>query len=268
MTGDLGPILDHVPAWLMVLFRLTGIFIMAPILGATTIPRQIKVYLTLGLSLCVYPMLLGSGRPSAGFIGYVVDHGLPMWSLIASVGLELLIGYAIGYAASLPIMGMQVGGHIIDQQVGLGIAGVLNPEVGEQSGIVGQLFFLLAITIFAILGGHRIMLATLIGSFDQIPLGGFAGFESLVGLMLGLVTVMFELALRVAAPLLCLVFLETVAMGFIARTVPQMNILSVGFATRIMIGFAMLVGCVGVAATVYTDTMREVLHELMKYFAY
>lgn len=262
-----GPLLDHVPAWLMVLFRLSGIFIMAPVLGATTIPRQIKVYLTLGLSLCIYPMLLDSGRPSAGFIGYVIDHGLPLWSLIASVGLELLIGYAIGFAASLPIMGMQMGGHIIDQQIGLGIAGVLNPELGEQSGIVGQLLFMLALAVFVILGGHRIMLSILIGSFDQIPLGGFAGFDSLVGLMLGLMTVMFQLALRVAAPLLCLIFLETVAMGFIARTVPAMNVLSVGFALRIVIGFALLVGCVGIAASVYTDTTARVLRELTRFFA-
>lgn len=267
MIGDLGPILDHVPAWLMVLFRLSGIFIMAPILGATTVPRQIRVFLAVGLSLCLYPMLLDSGRPSAGFIGYVIENGLPLWSLIASVALELLIGYAIGYAASLPILGMQMGGHLIDQQVGLGIAGVLNPELGEQSGIVGELFYMMAIALFAILGGHRIMLATLAGSFDQIPLGGFAGFSSLVGLMLGLITVMFEVAIRVAAPLLCLVFLETVAMGFIARTVPQMNILSVGFALRIMIGFGMLIGCVAVAAAVYTETTRRVLHEVARFFA-
>ena len=268
MIGNLDPILDHVPAWLMVLFRLSGIFIMAPILGATTVPRQIKVYLTLGLSLCIYPMLLDPGRPSAGFIGYVLDHGLPLWSLIASVALELLIGYAIGYAVSLPIMGMQVGGHIIDQQVGMGIAGVLNPELGEQSGIVGELFFLTALTLFAILGGHQIMLATLVGSFDHIPLGGFNGFDSLVELMVGLLAVMFELAMRVAAPVLCLVFLETVAMGFIARTVPQMNILSVGFAMRIVVGFAMLIGCVGVVTAAYTETMRQVLHEVMRIFAH
>ena len=125
----------------------------------------------------------------------------------------------------------------------------------------------MALAIFVILGGHRIMLAALIGSFDHIPLGGFAGFESLVGLMVGLVAVTFELALRVAAPLLCLVFLETVAMGFIARTVPQMNILSVGFATRILIGFGLLAACIGVAAAVYIETMRGVLNEITRYFA-
>lgn len=267
MVGDLGPLLDHLPAWLLVLFRLSGIFILAPIFGSQSIAMQIKVLLVIGLSFCIYPMLLDSGRPSAGFVAYVVDHGLPLWSLVLVVGVELLIGYAIGFAASLPIMGMQIGGHVIDTQIGLGVAGILNPELGEQSGPVGELFFLLALTVFAILGGHRVMLATLIGSFDAVPLGGFNGFGALAGLMLGMVTVMLELAMKIAAPLLCLVFLETVAMGFIARTVPQLNILSIGFALRIIVGVAFLLGFIAVGVTVYTESARRVLHELMSFFA-
>jgi flagellar biosynthetic protein FliR len=266
MVGDLGPILDHVPAWLLVLFRLTGIFILSPIFGNAAIPRQIKVMLVVPLSFCVYPMLLDSGRPSAGMIGYVIDEGLTLWLLIALVGLELLVGYVIGFVASLPVIAMQVGGHVIDTQIGLGAAAVLNPDTQDHSGPIGEVFFLLALVIFAILGGHRVILATVVGSFDHVPLGGFNNFADVAGLAVGMTTVMMNLALQIAAPLLCLVFLVQLGMGFIARTVPQINILSVGFALKILAGTAFLVGTVVVIAGAYTNTTRRVLHDLMTFF--
>lgn len=266
MVGDFGPLLNHVPAWLMVLFRLSGIFILAPIFGSVTVPRQVKVLLVLGLACCVYPMLLDSGRPSAAFVGSVVDQGMSLWAIIPSVALELLIGYVIGYAASIPLMGMQIGGHIIDQQIGLGIAGVINPEMQEQSGIIGEVFFMFALAVFAILGGHRVILAILIGTFDHVPLGGFTGLDSVVGLVLGLINLMFELSLRIAAPLLCLVFLETLTMGFLARTVPQLNIMSVGFSLRILIGVGIVIASLAVVTSVYTDSLREVMHRMLAFF--
>jgi flagellar biosynthetic protein FliR len=264
---DLGPILDHLPAWLMVLFRLSGIFILAPVLGSQVIPRQVKIYLVITLSLCIYPMLLDPGRPSAVFLQSVINQGLSLWTLIPQIATELLLGFVVGYAASLPLIGMQMGGHVIDQQIGLGLAGVFNPDLNEQAGIVGEIFFMVAIAIFAILGGHRLMLACLITSFDHIPLGTFAGFASLVQLSVGLLAVMLELAIRIAAPLLCLIFLETVTLGFIARTIPQINILSVGFPLRIMIGTSFLVLFVAVAIQSYIQTLNRVLYQILTFFS-
>lgn len=251
----------------MVLFRLTGIFILAPVLGAATVIRQVKIFLVIGLSFCIYPILLTPGRPSATFLTAVIDNQLSLWTLGAAVGLELLVGYVIGYCASLPIIGMQMGGQVIDQQMGLGIAGVFNPELQEQSGIVGEFFFLLAITIFVILGGHHAMLGVLVGSFDNVPLGGLSQFGQILDLVLGLLSTIFEMVVRIAAPLLCLVFLETVAMGFIARTVPQINILSVGFAIRILMGVVLMLAFVGIAGDIYIETLQWVLRRLTGFFA-
>jgi flagellar biosynthetic protein FliR len=267
MPVTLLPILDHLPAWLMVLFRLSGIFIFAPLLGATTVPARVKVCLAVGLSLCIYPMLLSPGRAAAPLITSFIDSPMHLWALVGAVAIELLIGLVIGYGASLPLIAAQVGGQVIDQQMGMAIAGVFNPELGEQSGIVGEFFFLTALAIFIMLGGHRIMLVTLAGSFDHVPLGAFNDFHGLMMLVTGLLSSMFELALRVAAPLLAVIFLETVAMGFIARTVPQMNIMSMGFALRIMVGLSVLAAIVGVQMQVVTDSIRRTLDVLRLFFA-
>ncbi|MEX2213943.1 MAG: flagellar biosynthetic protein FliR [Phycisphaeraceae bacterium] len=266
MPVTLDPILNHVPAWLMVMFRITGIFVIAPVLGSNTIPGRIKILFALVLSFCVYPMLLTPGKPSAGFVGHVVDHGMSMWAMGGAVAMELLLGIVIGYGATLPIIAMQTAGHIVDQQMGMGLGGLFNPELNDDGTVSSQFFFILAMMIFMIIGGHRILLATVIGSYDNVPLGGFRVDGHVLDLLIGMLAAMFDLAFRIAAPLLCIVFLETIAMGFIARTVPQMNILSIGFPLRIMVGIGILVVSTATIAMAATGSMRQALNQLSRFF--
>ncbi|MEM6458722.1 MAG: flagellar biosynthetic protein FliR [Planctomycetota bacterium] len=270
----LGPILDHLPGWLLVLFRLTGVFLLAPVFGSRTIPRLVKVFLVVGLALCVYPVLVGAGVAGPGAVGIASGRELQLWVLLPLVAAELLLGYVIGYCASLPLIGMQVGGQVIDQQMGVSAGGVFNPDLDAEAGVIGQLLFLTGLTIFLILGGHHAILLALVGSFEAVPIGGFVtpatagsgGFESYVALVIGLLTVMFDVALRVSMPLLCILFLLRVAMGFIGRTVPQMNILSVGFIFYILAGLVVLI--VGVAAVLgaFDAAMSRTLHLILEAF--
>ena len=255
------------PAWSLVFFRLTGIFILAPVLGSETVPRIVKVFLALGLSFCVYPILMTPGTQSAAYLHQINHEQLSIWSMGVAVGLELLVGYVIGYIASLPLIGMQMAGDIAGQQMGLSFARIANPMFGDQSGVVDQFFFMLALAIFVILGGHRVMLNILVMSFNHVPLGGFSDFSTLAQMAIGVLQVVFQLALRVAAPVLCLVFLMTAALGFIERTVPQMNILSVGFAIRILAVTFLLVLFLTSISSVYVQTTRWVLNALKGFLA-
>lgn len=249
----------------MILFRLTGIFVLAPVLGSQAIPRVVKVFLALSLSFAVWPMLWADPQ-AAEHLGVAIG-GLSMWSLAAMVAFELLIGYLIGYAASLPMVGMQLGGHMIDQQMGLAVGGIFNPESGTESAAMGQVLFMLALALFVMAGGLEVMLTTLAQSFRTVPLGGMQHHHQTAQFVIGLVTVMFELAIRVSAPLLCLMFLTSAGMGFIMRTVPQMNILSVGFSVRILASVALLIVTVGALAAVYDDTTTLTFHRIMRFFS-
>jgi len=266
MPAALEPILNHVPAWLMVLFRISGIFVIAPMFGSKTIPAKIKIMFALGLSICVYPMLLSPSRASSELIAPVLAHGFSLWSIVGSVAMELMLGVVIGYGATLPIMGLQVAGHIADQQLGMGLGGLFNPELDDQGGIVSEFYFIIAMMVFVTIGGHRVLLSTLVGSFNDVPLGGFTADGRLLDMILALLASMFDLGLRVAAPLLCLVFLETVAMGFIARTVPQLNILSIGFPLRILVGGGLLIVSTATVAHVYAAEVRSALRQIGVYF--
>jgi flagellar biosynthetic protein FliR len=255
MPVSLEPILPHLPAFMLVLFRLSGIFLFAPALGSTAIPVRVKVLLALVLAFCIYPVI----PPQAPL-------GLSLMTLPAVIGSELLIGLIIGYGASLPLVALQMGGLLMGQQLGLGLARVYNPEFNEETEVIGQFLFLTALTIFLLLNGHHAMLSALIGSFQTVPLGGYMPDGNILLLITGLLTSMLELAIRVAAPLLTLVFLESVAMGFIARTVPQINILSLGFPLRIMAGLILTIAIVAGMSDAFQLSMRQTMNALFHVF--
>jgi len=172
----------------------------------------------------------------------------------------------------LPLVGVQVGGSVLDQQMGITAGGIFNPDVGAEMGATAQLLFTAALALFVLMGGHHAVLAVLVGSFESFPIAGFStggptlDVTMVTDLVLGLMGVVFDMAIRIAAPMLCIVFLQSVAMGFISRTVPQMNILSVGFVVRIVGGLAMLIFGIDAALRVFTTTQRTVLDEVLRVF--
>jgi len=255
LSDGLALIYAHVPAFLLVLFRLGGIFIFGPIFGSQVIPIRVKVLIALVLAVCIYPIV----PPQVP-----VELSLP--TLGVAVGTEMLIGLIIGYGASLPLIALQIGGQMMGHQLGLGLAQVFSPDFNEQTEVMSQFLYLMALTAFLVLGGHHAMISALVTSFHAIPLGGYLPDEALLQLISGLLQSMFELGLRVAAPLLCLVFLETVAMGFVARTVPQMNILSLGFPVRIIVGFFVLVATIAAMWTEATHAIVQMMRAVAQLF--
>jgi len=94
----------------------------------------------------------------------------------------------------------------------------------------------MAITIFLTIGGLEALFGAVVHSFDTVALGGLGFVDAPLATMVGLLGAAFSLALRVAAPILCILMLENMAVGFIMKTVPQLNILSFGFPVKILGG--------------------------------
>ncbi len=260
LSGQLTDILHHVPPALLVIFRLAGLMIFAPLLGSTILPARVKVFLSLVLGLAMYPAVRVRVPDDALL-------ALDLWSLAPLMFAELLIGAAIGFMAGLPLVAVNMGGLIMGQQMGLGFARLFNPAAGVDQNVIGQILFLMAMAGFVMIGGIESMVLAVLHSFERLPppaLGGGGDGLEMLSVIVGLLAAAFELALRVAAPLLALIFLQTLAMGFIARSLPQVNILSLGFPIRIMAGLAILaLGMVvldEVVMDLVLDTMDVILN--------
>lgn len=253
--SDLSSILDHVIPFLLVVFRLSGLFVFAPAISGTIVPAQMRVLLCVMLAAGMYPSV--AGHPTDW-------SGIDVLSLGWLVAGETLIGLAMGLVAAMPIYAAQMGGLMMGQQMGMGLANVYNPALDVEGDTVGQMMLFMAMTVFIAFGGLEALFLTVAGSFSWIPAGfaaggvasgamvmgqmdgsGPAGGAGLTAatleLMVGVLGSGTELAIRVAAPVLCIIMLETVAMGFVMKTMPQLNVMTIGFAVKVLIGILGLV---------------------------
>ena len=158
-------LLVHLPAALLVIFRIGGLMLCAPVFGSNIIPVRVRILLAFVLGIALYPALYSVGAVSPEGLS------LDLASLAPLVALEILVGLTIGLLASLPLMAMQMGGLLMGQQMGLGFATLYNPALGDEGDVVGQLFFFLALAGFLVVSGHEAIVAavscTVLGTFHS-----------------------------------------------------------------------------------------------------
>ena len=158
-----------------------------------------------------------------------------MATAVAGLLGELALGVFIGLGVSLLFAGVQLAGRLVSYQAGLALGAAFNPMLESSSTAVSQLHYLVAMMIFLAVGGDRALLATLLDSFESVPPLSFRVTEGLAALMVELVGVSFALAIRVGGPATVALLLGFLTLGFISRTVPQLNILTIGFPIKIAI---------------------------------
>ncbi len=249
---SLDPILPHLLPLLTVVIRLTGLFIFTPILSSGSIPFQFRALLAFMFALAIYP-----------FVPPIpLDASIDLVQLVPLLFAELLIGIAIGLIASIPLLAVQMGGYVMGYQVGLSLAESFNPELDSNGSVSGDLLFYMAAFIFIGFGGLEILFATLAESFRTAPVGMFTSGDVPLELLLAVLSSGFDLALRVATPVMVVVSMLMIAMGFVMKTMPQINIMSIGFAAKIIAGLAMLLVSVNAIGAVAGDEILDMFDQL------
>lgn len=217
--------LPQVQAAILVFIRIGAILIAAPLFGSRNVPFQLKAGLSLVLAMVIFPV--------AGF-QEVYLTGIP--SLVTAMMGEVLIGVIIGFTARLIFSAVQLAGQLIGFQMGFGIVNVIDPQTSTQFSIVAQFQNIMTLLIFLVLDAHYWFILAISSSFELIPPLGFCFTNSLMEAIVSLSCDMFVIAAKVAAPVIAVLLFTSVALGLIARTVPQMNIFIVGFPIKIAIG--------------------------------
>ena len=134
--------------------------------------------------------------------------------------------------------------------------------MGEESDVVQQLLYFLALSTFLMMGGLEAIFLSTLRSFEYVNAGVFLEESNTLPILMGMVLGATEIGMRVALPLLGVVFLETVAMGFVSKTVPQLNVLSLGFPLRIMIGLTVMIAGLSVIDAVAAEWIGTVLDQI------
>lgn len=227
-------VLAQMQAFLLVFFRITGIFERTPIIGGGTIPRQVKIWLSFFVAALLFPIVVRSNPVP------IMPQSIGVFAM--AVLAEFTLGLLIGMVGSILLVGIQLGGRKIDDQMGFSLANIVDPVTQLSVSITSQLVLFVATVLFVVMGGlNQVIIPILAGSFDVVPLIGFRLTEPLMLHMLEVVMPqVFVLAIVVAAPTIIVVFLSTIALGLMGKVVPEMNIFSFSFGVRVFGGLTML----------------------------
>jgi len=238
----------------LVLGRIGGMIVIAPIFGTLALPRQVRAFFAVAMALLVTPVYLNTTLPPVGDL-FTYAH------LMAN---EVAIGLLLGLGVTIMFSGIQVAGQIVSQMSGLSLADVFDPSFDESVSMFTQLFYFLTIAVFVAIGGHRIMIEAVLDTFAWAPPGHAALGETYVEALTGLMSQSFALGVRAAAPLLIALFLSTIVLGLIGRTLPQINIIAVGFGINSMLTLAMTVLSLGAVAWTFQEPTIEALRTLQE----
>jgi flagellar biosynthetic protein FliR len=239
--------LPMIQAAVLIFIRVGAILLTAPLFSSGSIPVHVKVGLSFMLAVIVFPLV----SVNQGFT-------LPLISLgVAMVG-EVLIGVIIGFTARLLFAAVQLAGQLVGFQMGFGIVNVIDPQTSAQVSIIAQFENIITLLTFLALNAHHWFIMAIAKSFELVPLLTFSFTNSLMEALLQLSCDMFVVAAKVAAPIIAILLFTSVALGLLARTVPQMNIFIVGFPLKLAIGLL----AVGLTLPLLSTILRNLFQGL------
>lgn len=230
--------LDVEKAWisavLLLALRIGPLFVLAPGLGSATIPVRVRAGLGLGLAA-----LLVAAHPDWRA---QVPQDLGPW--LSAAMAELLVGMAWSFGLMCAFGAFLFGGRLLDIQIGFGVATLFDPANRTASPLLGTALNLMALAIFFAVDGHHAVIRVAAASLATVPPG--AGFEHLdFATLVASFGSMFVFGLAIVAPAVFTLLLLDVALGVVARTMPQMNIFIVAMPLKVAVGLLVLMLAVG-----------------------
>ena len=159
-------------------------------------------------------------------------------------GLSLLlqqaaIGVSLGFSFQLVTAAITLGGQAISNSIGLSMANMVDPTLGNVPTI-SQLLILLSTLIFLLIDGHLILVELLFMSFESFPLGASISLEPVIQAIMDWSSTVFTGGLLIALPIMVAMLLVNTGLGIITRSAPSLNIIAVGFPAITLTGVFIL----------------------------
>ena len=241
----------------LVLGRVGALVMTAPIFGSQAAPIRARALFAVSITLLLSPMLTTSLPPD---MTNLVAYAKYMTN-------EVLVGILLGYGITLLLTGIQLTGQLISQLSGTAISDVFDPTIENTVSVFAQMFYFLTLAIFVLLGGHRMVMEALLDTYTWLPPGGASLGTSYVDALVSLLSQSFLLGIRAAAPAMTALLLATLVLGLIGRTLPQINVLAVGFSVNALLTLACLslsIGSVIWAFPQHCATALDVLRQALQ----
>jgi flagellar biosynthetic protein FliR len=219
-----------VTTFMLVMARVGGMFVTTPMFSSLEVPNMVRVWLVVTISSVITPLQFGR----------LASNPDTLVNLVLLVGGEILIGMILGMGVMILISGIQLTGQIIGQLSGMSLADVFNPMFDAEMPLFSNMLSMLMLAIFIIIGGHRHVIGALLHTFETIHIGAGGNLNSAGEMLVTMLNESALLGIRVSAPSMTALILANVLLGLIGRSMPQLNIMTLGFGVNSLIAMATL----------------------------
>ena len=230
-----------------------GMIVTAPFFQIKSIFSLGKVVLTFWISILV--MFI---------VPLPQDLPMDMLSFFLALIVELGVGLIIGFTANLVMVAIEFGGMLMDTQAGLSSASVLDPTSGKNAALLELLMKQLAVMLFLIMNGHHLVLSTIFESFSIIPLGEPVNFTDGSEFLFSLGTDLFSIGLKLASPIILVIFLVDFSFGILNKVAEQINIFQLGFQLKPTVSIIIFLGIAPGFVLILIGVIEIVMDYLIK----
>ncbi|MBI5194314.1 MAG: flagellar biosynthetic protein FliR [Nitrospirae bacterium] len=220
----------NINSFILIFSRVLSMLISIPVLGAKNVPKGYKI----GLGFFITLILIQVVNIDKSIMPADISV------MVMGIGGEFLIGFIIGLLAKLIFTAVDIAGDVMGFQMGFSIVNVIDPQTSSQVPIVGTFQSILCALIFLSINGHHYFLAALAESFNIIPPLRFGLSGDLLNAIVKFLGEIFVLAIKIGAPVMVALLITNVAMSIVSKTMPQMNIMAVGFPITITVGLIIM----------------------------
>ncbi len=250
---------ESIESFLLILVRLSAFIFAAPIFSNSQIPRKVKACFSVFISMIIYN---------------TVAVELPAYSDVISFAIlvmqEAIVGLILGFIISACMYIVNCAGRLIDMEMGLSMANMMDPSTRIQASITGAFYTQMVLLLLLITNMHYYILRAIVDSFKHVPLGGVVFHAGLYEIMQSFLVDFFVIGFRIVLPVFAAMLIVNVVLGVLARIAPQMNMFVVGMQLKIFVGLVILyiiVSTLPMVSDFIAVEMKKYINIIMKALA-
>ncbi|CAD7289621.1 Flagellar biosynthetic protein FliR [Campylobacter majalis] len=243
---------DRVITFMLLFARLSGLVVFMPFFSHNQIPITAKTAFVFMLCIILMPL----AKPHEHTINF----------LVLEIVSEALLGLCVGLLLNIIFATLQLAGEQISMVMGFSMASVLDPQTGTNSPVIANVINMMALLTFLIFDGHHLLVQFFAVSLEYIPLGDFYPRYGVLSYSLKTFTNLFIFGFVLAFPIIALSLLSDLIFGMLMKTMPQFNLLVVGYPIKVTIGFVVLIVILSAVMKIFTTLMMRVINDLPALF--
>ncbi len=233
LSGSIEDWPRYLTAALLVMVRLSGLMVFAPVFSSAAISPRVKAGFVIALTALLAPPV--AAVPGARAI-------LDMTAVLGELG----VGLVFGLCLSLLNEALTFAGALLGMQFSFSLVNLVDPNSKIETPVLGELLGWLGVLVVIGSGLDRSLISAIVRSFGAVPVGR-ALIQAKTGTaLLFMAGGIFMAGLQLAAPVIAAALAVEVTIALVARLAPQLPAMVVSVPLKTLVSYTVLIGSLAV----------------------